>query len=109
MTKAKVKKSSHYHIGFYGIIVALSFAAIPFYRMFCEHIGLLGNNDKKTYEFNDKQSTLMPILVVNHKKYKVKFEAIAQPGINWEFEPVQKEVLVGTSESAIVFYRLRNK
>jgi len=41
----------------YGLVFALCFAAIPMYRIFCEHVGLVGNNDKKVYDFKDKQST----------------------------------------------------
>jgi cytochrome c oxidase assembly protein subunit 11 len=47
--------------------------------------------------------------VRNHKKYIVKFEGQAEPGINWEFEPVEQQVIIGPSETAIVFYRLYNK
>lgn len=53
-------------IGLYGFIFACCFAAIPLYRVFCEHVGLVGNYDKKTYEFDEKK-------VVNLKKYNVKF------------------------------------
>jgi cytochrome c oxidase assembly protein Cox11 len=49
------------------------------------------------------------ISVRNHKKYVVKFEGQAEPGINWEFKPVEQQVIIGPSETAIVFYRLYNK
>lgn len=31
------------------------------------------------------------------------------PDVNWEFEPVEKEVIVSAGETAIVFYRLYNR
>lgn len=43
------------------------------------------------------------------KKFKVKFSGEGDPDVNWEFEPVEKEVVVGAAETAIVFYRLYNK
>ena len=51
------QKSSYLHIGVYGMMFAACFAAIPLYRIFCEHIGLVGNNDKKEYNFKGKKST----------------------------------------------------
>ena len=39
----------------YGFVVACCFAGIPLYRVFCEKIGLLGNYDKKTYEFDNNK------------------------------------------------------
>jgi len=47
------------HIGIYGLVFALCFAAIPLYRTFCEHMGLVGNNDKKTYEFKKQKSNIL--------------------------------------------------
>jgi cytochrome c oxidase assembly protein subunit 11 len=56
-SERKQQKSSYLHIGVYGAMFAACFAAIPLYRIFCEHIGLTGNNDKKSYEFKGKKST----------------------------------------------------
>lgn len=44
-----------------------------------------------------------------HKKYKVVFKAEADPEVNWEFEPVQDEVIVHAGETALIFYRAHNK
>lgn len=57
-TIQKRKQQSHLQIGLYGFVVACCFAAIPLYRTFCEHVGLVGNTDKKAYDFKDKQSSL---------------------------------------------------
>ncbi len=45
------KKYGYLQFGMYGLVIACCFAAIPMYRIFCEHVGLVGNYDKKTYEF----------------------------------------------------------
>jgi hypothetical protein len=51
-TASKEKQKYGYlQFGMYGLIVAGCFAAIPLYRLFCEHVGLVGNYEKKTYEF----------------------------------------------------------
>lgn len=40
-------------MGMYGLVFACCFAGIPLYRVFCEHVGLIGNYEKKTYEFKE--------------------------------------------------------
>lgn len=52
------QKSSHLHFAMFGIMFAGCFAAIPLYRIFCEHMGLVGNLDKKQYDFKGKKSTV---------------------------------------------------
>lgn len=53
--------------------------------------------------------TLKVFSVNNLKKYRVKFTGENSPDVKWEFEPVEKEVVVGAGETAIVFYKLYNK
>ena len=57
----KNKEQSYIHIGLYGLVFALCFAALPLYRTFCEHMGLVGNNDKKTYDFKNQKSSCLYI------------------------------------------------
>ena len=51
------KKYGYLQFGMYGLIIAGCFAAIPLYRIFCEHVGLVGNYEKKTYEFKPENGT----------------------------------------------------
>lgn len=44
-----------------------------------------------------------------HKKYKVVFKAEADPEVDWEFEPIQDEVIINAGETALIFYRAHNK
>jgi cytochrome c oxidase assembly protein subunit 11 len=39
----------------------------------------------------------------------VTFVGEGDPEVRWEFEPVEREVVVGAGETAIVFYRLFNR
>ena len=43
------------------------------------------------------------------KKYTVKFTGNSDSDVDWEFEPIEKEVIVSAGETAIVFYRIYNK
>ena len=53
--KVEKKKTTHLAIASYGLVFVCCFAMIPLYRLFCEHVGLSGNNDKKVYDFNNKK------------------------------------------------------
>lgn len=44
-----------------------------------------------------------------HRKFHVKFQTDIDPDLNWDFEPVQDEVIVNAGETALVFYRAMNK
>ena len=43
------------------------------------------------------------------KKYSVRFSGESDPEVDWQFEPVEKEVVVSAAETAIVFFRLYNQ
>lgn len=53
--KNNKKKYGYLQFGLYGLVFACCFAGIPLYRVFCEHVGLVGNYDKKTYEFKKEK------------------------------------------------------
>lgn len=43
-------------MGLACFVFALCFAGVPIYRTFCEHMGLIGDSNKKEYSFDGKQS-----------------------------------------------------
>lgn len=45
------KRSTYLNIAICCFVFAACFAGIPIYRTFCEHMGLVGDNDKKEYNF----------------------------------------------------------
>lgn len=59
--KIERKKTTHLAIASYGLVFVCCFAMIPVYRLFCEHVGLSGNNDKKTYNFDGKKGIVVNI------------------------------------------------
>ena len=44
-----------------------------------------------------------------HRKFRVKFQAEVDPDLNWDFEPVQDEVVVNAGETALIFYKAVNR
>lgn len=54
--KSKRRQELLYNIGLYGAAFGCAFGAVPFYKLFCEHIGIDGNLEKKDYSMKGKKS-----------------------------------------------------
>lgn len=89
-------------IGLLGAIFGLCYLTVPLYRLFCQHMGLEGDLKQKDY------SSLNAKKINKDKKIKIIFEAETSPELHWDFEPVQKEILVHPGETALMFYRAYN-
>src|ERR1044072_8524306 len=61
---------------------AMSYAAVPLYRMFCQITGYNGTTRR-----GEQAST-----EILDRKMPVPFDANVAPGLFWEFKPVQREV-----------------
>ena len=79
-------------------MVALSFASVPLYRIFCGATGL-GGTTQRAEAAPDKIS---PVLVT------VSFDAQTAPGLGWEFRPLTKAVAVHPGAETQVFFRAVN-
>ncbi len=77
---------------------ALSFAAVPLYKMFCEKTGHGGTTHI---------STSRPTRIEN-RVMTVRFNADTHPELPWEFTPLQKEVQLKAGEMGLAFYHGKN-
>lgn len=71
------------------------------YRMFCEATGYGGTVSVTRSVKVDPASAIGPAM-------KVRFDANVSPGLDWTFEPVQREVEVHAGVPATIFYRAVN-
>jgi len=76
-------------------MVALSFAAVPLYRMFCQATGYNGTTQRAT----------TPAGEVLARTVTVRFDANTAPGLGWRFEPVQRTQVVHVGETSLAFFR----
>lgn len=95
------------HIIIYLIItiicmVALSYGAVPLYRIFCQVTGYGG-----TVQIIDQVDQLIS-LPTTKKLITIRFNANTSNGMPWEFTPAQKEMKVFVGESALAFYQAYN-
>tara|TARA_R110002073_G_scaffold12942_2_gene55958 strand:- start:448 stop:1035 length:588 start_codon:yes stop_codon:yes gene_type:complete len=79
-------------------MIALSFAAVPLYRIFCQVTGFGG-----TPQIVEAGS--VPML---DRQITVRFNADTDRNLGWRFQPVQQSVRLKLGEQALAFYRARN-
>ena len=80
-----------------AFMLALAFAAVPLYRMFCEATGFNGTTQR---------ADRAPGAVAG--QVKVQFDANVHPGLPWRFEPEQTSVEVAPGAQTKIFYRAQN-
>ncbi|WP_174801886.1 cytochrome c oxidase assembly protein [Martelella limonii] len=80
-------------------MTAMSFAAVPLYRIFCQVTGYNGTAQRVEQYSN----------VVLDQTVKVTFDANVAPGLDWEFTPEQKSVSPKIGETVQVMFHARNK
>ncbi len=80
-----------------GVMGALTVAAVPLYRIFCQATGFGGTTQiaDSVPEIGDRWVT-------------VRFNADTARGMPWNFRPAQNEVRVRVGEQVLVFYEAEN-
>lgn len=77
---------------------ALTWAAVPLYRLFCQVTGFGGT---------PMRADQVPGKVVDHT-ITVRFDANVTRGMPWSFQPAQRTLDVKLGESALAFYKAEN-
>lgn len=84
--------------GVVACMVALSFAAVPLYRIFCQVTGF-GGTPLRADVINER---------VLDETITVTFDASIESGMEWEFKPVQKNMEIPIGETGLAFYTAHN-
>jgi len=79
-------------------MTSLSFAAVPFYRWFCQVTGFGGTTSV---------ATAAPTEILD-RTMKVRFDASLDAGMPWEFRPMQREMTLRVGEMGLAFYEAHN-
>lgn len=83
----------------FGLMAALTAAAVPLYRIFCQTTG---------YNGTPVRAEKAPDGTVD-RVITIRFDANVTPGMPWTFEPVQRTLNVKVGESTLAFYRAHNQ
>ncbi|MBO9097516.1 cytochrome c oxidase assembly protein [Rhizobium sp. rho-13.1] len=78
---------------------AMSYAAVPLYRMFCQVTGFNGTTQRV-----EQAST-----VVLDKRIRVTFDANVASGVPWDFKSMQREVDPKIGETIMIKFVAENK
>ena len=78
---------------------AMSYAAVPLYRIFCQVTGYNGTTQRV-----DQMSS-----VVLDRTMRVTFDANVAPGLQWDFKPVEREVNPKIGETIQVNFTAVNR
>ena len=79
-------------------MIALTYAAAPFYSAFCRATGYEGTPQRVTANTD----------AAGHRVLRVGFDSNVAPGLDWSFEPESESVRVRTGKTVTVFFRARN-
>lgn len=79
-------------------MVGMSFAAVPFYRWFCQVTGFAGTTSIAAGESD----------VVLEQTITVRFDASLDRGMPWTFRPVEREMTLKLGQTGLAFYEAHN-
>lgn len=79
-------------------MLALAYASVPLYKVFCQKTGFGGT---------PKVGRFMDIKVVN-REITVNFIASTHRDLPWEFKPLQQKIKLKIGESGLAFYYAKN-
>lgn len=97
--QAKNKKTALIVSGMVAGMVAMSFAAVPAYRAFCQATGWNGTTQRAAA---GADRTL-------ERQITVRFDATTGDGIDWQFRPEQVSQTMHIGETQIAFFEAENR
>ncbi|XP_063691141.1 uncharacterized protein LOC134823549 isoform X2 [Bolinopsis microptera] len=87
------------------LMFGVSAASVPLYKVFCSATGYGGTTKKHSEEDNAKVKTMLP---VDWRPVTVTFTSTVNPGLDWEFTPVQNSVSLVPGETCLAFFTAKN-
>ncbi len=80
------------------VMLAMSFAAVPLYRLFCQVTGYGGTPSTAEQAPGE----------ILERTVTVRLDANTTPGMPWKFRPMVRDVKLRLGETALVFYEAEN-
>ena len=81
-------------------MVALAYAAVPLYELFCRVTGFAGTPLVAAAGAGDR-----PVLA---RTVAVRFDSNVEPNLAWRFQPLERELKVRLGEERLTHYRVTN-
>lgn len=81
-------------------MVALSFASVPLYRLFCQATGFGGTPQRVT-------DLDVPSSISDHQ-IEIHFNADTGSGLDWTFQPLQRSIQAPVGQTVVAYYHAKN-
>lgn len=85
-------------VGLVSFMLAMSFAAVPFYDWFCRVTGF-GGVTQVAKEFKGD---------ILDREIEIRFDGSLEAGMPWEFTPVERTMTLKIGETGLAFYEAHN-
>ncbi len=85
-------------LSFFGGMIGMAYAAVPFYAMFCKATGY-GGTTQRVEQYSDR---------VLDRTITVRFDANVSGGLPWKFAPKQRDLSMKIGETSQAFYTAKN-
>lgn len=86
------------------MVLGLSYAAVPLYRIYCQKTGK-GGQAVLEDDINEKVAALQK---VPDRRLRIRFEAEKSARLAWDFKPSQTVITCSPGETVLAFYTARN-
>ncbi len=101
----KRRTTTNYMISIALVFLSISFASVPIYRAVCKRTGWNGTPITDSSKFTSDK--MVP--VDTDRRIRIQFTAETSRQLPWKFIPQQREVYVTPGETALAFYKAKNK
>ena len=85
-------------------VIGLSYAAVPMYKLFCQATGFGGETQRSDVEKFQKMTPS-----TSGRLLRITFNADTSDTMPWSFRPCQRVVEVHPGETALAFFKAKNK
>ena len=97
-SKAGARKTAVQAVLVVILMSSLSFAAVPFYRWFCQVTGFAGTTSVAVAGSD----------VILDRTIEVRFDASLDAGMPWSFRPVERTMTLRIGETGLAFFEAHN-
>lgn len=92
-----------------AMMIGLSFASVPLYRLFCQVTGFGGTPKiDQSASVASATATGQHVDTTAYPVYTVRFDANTDPKLPWRFEPVDKTIELRAGENVTINYVAEN-
>ena len=93
------------------LMLGVTYASVPLYKLFCEATGFDGvvrkAGDEETVAANVRE--LPQRMDKSHPSLRIHFSSTPSSLLPWTFEPEQTDIYIQPGETALAFYRAKNE